>query len=1250
MILLPLLSLTKLTINSTTQNSIVTSLSQLYSTLENIPSSIFSSALGNYIFFPISTLLQPLEASGTSITRGDNVLELTYKVLTLLIEKWRKSSGGIGMEIRILHEFWIMSILSLGGPLDVSKPSTGNSKGKGKMVEKSDELKLAILEVLVALISPVELEDQVVEEVQDDSDDDFMAENIDWTADEPFPPSQLNPPSSSPTLPSTPIPNPISPPIPILFHTLTTLLDLASTPTSLIALQSVSLEALISLLQFHLIPHPLNSTSTSGPSSLLATALPGTASTLSRIVLSLPSTSTTSNGGSSTSKLTITSEQKSVKRQPIKIIISALEVLTLLITSTISDEVTESLRNIELSKGLPSATLEEVFENFSNSSTFDDLPNEEDISLPSPSSPPVFKAPTGPTIPTYAWLNHTISQITVLIRSISTLSTHESPLVRSSLASLFSKVLLDCGDTLSGDEDNSNSGGIRLLLEGLLLLAGDDWIEVSSVAKKGLESYLISNSGSSKIAGRARGGDIISEIIKGKLLSLPSILLRGEETKVITSSKIVRVALELSTSSGQEGGGALVLEGIEKWSWNLLRALGFDRVPGIGEELSKGGIELAWITSSATPTTSSATSSEIEWPRISMKYLKEEKTKSSLIQLFKALGNWSNYNNSENLIIEQFLGIGISAGGLGGEGVSASALWVLDGILNGLDSEKKGIKKVVRNVVRKVLDLLKTLEDDVLGEDASSKSQATQATVPSTSEEISKIEFEELSTLVSVEHSKGLSITPSLDKLKPTSTASTSLVSSNRLVLTALSIRVLATTSNLLGSSFQPHLLLSLYHLLSHSSTTSHPLLRSYSQIALNQIALSTSYASTENLLLSNVDYILNSVSQRLSITSLSPKAPLVLVEMIRLVGKEVVPYIGDLVEDLFESLDDYHGYDEITVGLWGVLDAVVRVLVDELDIKEEFNGKKDKRESEPDEDRDWKKFVDWFQKRKDPIEEEEGIDFGTNPRKPFGDSNTATEEEEGVTESIEGGGFPTTHVPIPPTKSQVLVNQILSKSLYFLSHSSPFLRSRVLSLLSTSVPLLSTRSIEDDPSSSRQSDLLTLVHRSWPFVLNRLSDKESYVVLEAVSYIESLSRNVGEFMGRRILDEVWPKWKLLLDKMNSLEFDNQKAGLVGKFTISHRIQLSVIRTLTVIANSVPMKESLVWEIGLKFRKYFDKRKVDKELIIENRKLYLALGRVNQDAIWLILSGAIGRKGTPEWLKIERDVRESVELVLNELE
>ena len=1145
------------------------------------------------------------------------------------------------MPDRVWQELWMLVVLRLGGPLDPA-----SAKGKGKAVKGSgateQDTKMVLLGMLRSLMEPVALvagegegEDGPDGGDEGSDDDDPLGDNINWDGDEPVDTNHSSKSASDQTPQTRTLALPPPPPLPIIFHTLTTLLHLAATPTSLHALQLSALDGLACLVTRYLASHPASPNgepllSQAGPSPLIATALPGAASGLARIAVSKSGA-----GGAD------------ARRQPQAVVVRALEVLSVLMENTVGDQVTKGLREegIGSADGAKEATLEEIIERFASnpdSDPADDTPAAEeggDVSIPQPSDDTSITTTTasaappptsGPTSPTPAWLRYTASNLLTLISTLSSLlPAHDSPTVRIALGRFLAEVLLNCSSSLSlasPDDPSSAASSANLLpaLEGLLALAADDWPSVADPARAALLSLMA----------QPTNVALVARVIQSRLAGLPRALLRGDEAAVARSARVIAAALALLPPT------TTPLARVERWSWSLMHALDFDRVAGAGERQG-AGMAQAWISSGGVDL--SPSEGEKRWPGLRMKHVREKGTRKALEGLWAALGRSAAKAGQEGEAVDHFLGVATGASGAR----QASGLWVVAEVLAGLDNQDgtgptKPRRKLLKGVVKRVLELLERLEVD--------DEPATQATPAPPSAEVAKQQAE-LASIV-VEQQRAVSYTPSLDVLAPVATKHTAreAAESDRIVLTCLALRVLAAAAHLLGPLFQPHLLKSLYHVLAHSSPASHPLLRAHAQLALSSISSATAYASPQNLVLANVDYVVNAVTQRLSIARLDPQAPVVLVEMIRLVGAPIVPMVGDLVEDVFEALDDYHGYDEVTAGLWGVLDGLVRVMVqgeeDKAGPKEEVKAAvtpETKREE------DWATFTNWFAHRHDPPPAEETVDLdddlpAENPQAPFSELLVDDHPDE----PKDPNEFPD-KPKAPPIKSQALAAQILTKATYYLSHASPFLRGRVVGLIASAVPLLVRPSLEADKG--RPEDLLPTVHKAWPYLLMRLEDSEASVREETAALVESLAAHVGGFMSRRILDDAWPRFRRLLEQQGR---DDRRSALAGMttFSQSHRFYRSLLRTMRAVDGEVPLKEEAVWDQAVLFRRFLDGR-IDPELQALAKGVYTALGRVNADLVWLVLVGSVGGEravGLPVWLRMaEADLGANVEAVLREL-
>ncbi|GAA5976862.1 hypothetical protein JCM10908_005654 [Rhodotorula pacifica] len=1221
-ICVPLLEATRAPTVGKNIQQVVQLLSQLRRVLEAAPKSDFTLALANYVFFPLSSLLRPA-LDGKS--RGDAVLEATMLALESLVQLWRR----VGMEARVRQELWIMTILTLGGPLDPSKPV--DTKGKGKAVETTEEAQLAMVSVLLALMRPTEMTSSLEAEKESASrrdgqedDKDPLGERLDWSRVDPRDPKLFE--NGGPTTPSDP-----PPPTPILFHTLTTLLALASEPTSLLALQLSSLEALRLLISHYLAVWG-NSTGTaqagSGPSPLLATALPGSASTLSRIVTSRPKSAPTA--GSS-------------RPQGSSVIVSALETLSLLIRSTVGDVVTEPLRMRTHNDG-DTASVVVSLEDLTISPPMGVEPPDEasldsageETSEPSTGKP---KDLTGPTIPTPEWLRYTLSSLDVLFTALSPTAAHDSPVVRAALVRYLDSILVACGASLGQCAEAP--------LEGLLVLAGDDWHDqVGDPAREALVRALSADTARdarARSAGPSHsdGPDtrsLVLRIVQRRFAALPGTVRRRDELAVRRGANIVRVALSLfaDQASTSRATDAQLLQNVEKWSWNLLSVLELERVAGATKQAG-GGMALAWITGAANGENASTA---VSYPPTRLRGITDETTIRALDELWRALGCSAAQSGLAEPVVEHLLGFAL--GPRRQEAIAVSSLWALDQMLVGMksDSQRKEQRKLLRNVARALVALLDDLRPSDNGQsDEGARADSTSADVEKEPQRI--------------EHRSGVLDLPSLEAYKPVATreAIEQDRATQQVLLTSWSLRLLATCANLLGSAFQPLLMQSLYHVLEHSSPTSHPFVAVHAQQALVIISDSTAYASPQNLVLANVDYVVNSVSQRLAVARLDPSAPLVLVEMIRLVGKPIVPMVQDLVDDVFEALDDYHGYEEVTVGLWAVLDALLKVM--EEDLPEVPQKPLQSATAGQTAERDWQTLATWLDERTEAEHSRQATEEAeeVNPQRPFErQPGERDERPEDPTTGPDQPEFPSDQVA-PPTRTQVVTAQILSKALYFLSHESPFLRARVLSLIASAVPLLSLPDLDAaDPAANRTSDLMPVIHRAWPYILNRLSDHEPYVVVEAAGLVESLARNVGDYMSRRIVDDVWPRFKTLLGR---LDVEDRKLAIStqDRHSTSFRIYSSILQTLRDSAESVQLKEEVIWEQAMCMRRFLSVE-YHSELQTLARALYRSLGRLNPDLVWLVLAGAVrSDPALPSHLAMdERSVGGNVRELLAELD
>jgi hypothetical protein len=395
-------------------------------------------------------------------------------------------------------------------------------------------------------------------------------------------------------------------------------------------------------------------------------------------------------------------------------------------------------------------------------------------------------------------------------------------------------------------------------------------------------------------------------------------------------------------------------------------------------------------------------------------------------------------------------------------------------------------------------------------------------------------------------------------------------------------------------------------------------------------MAVSASYASSANLLLSNFDYALDAVARRLTRRWLDVDATKVLVVLVRLVGAEVVDKAGDVVEECFDRLDEFHGYDIIVEGLIEVLGEVIKVIeVEEAALRGDAPRPTSPSLEFPRDNEVLQGFFDWFPHRHETPALEE---IEPSVPEPTAEESDPPQQQPSIDQDP------------PSTPTQILTKQIVTRSLYFLTHGSSVIRARILSLLAASVPVLP------------ESALLPSIHSAWPFILNRLADPETFVVAAAASLTEALVTHVGSFMYRRMWNDIWPRFRTMLAKLDAADATNALSkrgqGAVGTesaYTHSHRLYRSLLKSMTATMKGVQSQDTPVWQAILSFRRFLHRHTHD-ELQRCAREFYIAASANNADVVWLALtmtSGASPKYPAMDFLQESKwDIEENVEVIL----
>lgn len=857
---------------------------------------------------------------------------------------------------------------------------------------------------------------------------------------------------------------------------------------------------------------------------------------------------------------------------------------------------------------------------------------------------------------TESWLQASASQIHNAINSLSPIISHPTPSAQAALAELSFSILKDATQTLPTLH--------VLLLSHLLTLAVSSYPSLSKAASSYLQELLTSQANTAIPL-----TEVLARLTQENLLALPPLILAFSDAKVERVCNQIEAICGLSRTPGlsksEIGVGHLLgpTGGIERWGLGLLGVVEVVPPPR-GSSMFSPAAPVGFIMDDLS-------SPDHPFPSMRLRYVGEASTQSAMERMLRGLGAAGGVGALFS--VEWFIETATAGTGA----LEVSALWcaarIYEGVVGvvlsdssltsedggvrlgafgGIDEmkveERRRVEKTARLLVKTIAEFWETdaLErEDMVGKtSANLKSDSLALYGDSTLPTEHVRGLDPLVTVLDIANKRSISISstgPQNPKMEGRDMAK---------LHAALALQLLSISASVLGPRFPPLLLHSLYPVL-RSLVSSNALLSSTAMAALSHITAASGYASPANLLLSNFDYALDSASRRLFRSRLDLKATKVLVILVRLVGKDVVERAGDVVEECFDRLDDYHGYSAVVEGLFEVLSEVVKAV--------EAEGAMETPRSNP-----WAApvatseakpgaaaFMEWYKQRKaEKQSEETSEDFEPAPHRPWG-PQTHLDDDEARKDPPRSPDSEIAKQSI----AQTLISKIIRRCLPFLTHSSPLIRTRMLSLMRSASVVLPVQEI--GPT----------IHSAWPFILNRLKDSQTFVVTEAASLIDTLAWHFVEFMESRIYQDVWPAYRRMLEALEAGDRESalavRKQGPETPYGHSHRLYTAIISTLNSLfaasgeRNSV--KNEMTWDIAVKCRRFLS-ASANKELQGIARNLYQNLGRLNRDLVWLVLcatcgadprqpevgaiGGLVGHLREPRW-----DIGGNAVLVLNSI-
>lgn len=328
----------------------------------------------------------------------------------------------------------------------------------------------------------------------------------------------------------------------------------------------------------------------------------------------------------------------------------------------------------------------------------------------------------------------------------------------------------------------------------------------------------------------------------------------------------------------------------------------------------------------------------------------------------------------------------------------------------------------------------------------------------------------------------------------------------------AIALEVVAYAAQRSGESFRPELIDVLFPIATFLGSDNHRL-QQHAVATLNLVASASQYDSVSELIVSNVDYMVNSVALRLNTLDISPASTQVLTMMIRLAGPRLIPFLDDVVESIFAALDNYHGYPAFVESLFDVLKEIVdqgakaeggRLLKDHE--RKDVHHKKKLGQQE-----DLSTLATFFDKRNERMKRDEQEAQNMRPLQGFPEEPWGEPEKKpGDGELEDAGGEPPSEDKPPSSPTYQLLSRVAKLTQYYLTSPTPKLRRSLLELLKSATTVLA----------ADEDAFLPLVNATWPVVISRLNDPEAYIVVEACQTLAGLCEAAGDFLTTRFKTE----------------------------------------------------------------------------------------------------------------------------------
>lgn len=391
-----------------------------------------------------------------------------------------------------------------------------------------------------------------------------------------------------------------------------------------------------------------------------------------------------------------------------------------------------------------------------------------------------------------------------------------------------------------------------------------------------------------------------------------------------------------------------------------------------------------------------------------------------------------------------------------------------------------------------------------------------------------------------------------------------------------------------------------------------------------------------KDLIVENVDYLTNAVALKLNAFDVSPQAPQVLLMMIRLSWSSLLPYLEDTIDSVFAALENYHGYPLLVELLFQVLSVVAEeaTRTPQLAIvaaKDEFEAIDTWRPI------DITSLAAVLREKAVRAARAQTFDdelVERHPKTPWKGIDTSDEhtEDEEISEDHGTDVRMTDTEPLPPApRVYNLLLKINDLTQHFLPSSSSSLRSRLLILIKTTIPVIA----------QHENSFLPLINTLWPEIVSRLDDEEQFILATALEVIAMLCRYARDFMRSRVA-QIWPRLKDIHQTtaneiLRSTTAEKSRA-IIAPADLRKALQQMQASPSTyrdtgarILWSSIATLLASIVQHTKPSSEMFDEALRMAEPMLQQPDIRLAFARANADAVWLcdVRIGAITKPADP---------------------